>query len=387
MTIHFPLLSPEMHRHSQAVLNYLQHEIKKAGGHISFAHFMKLALYAPGLGYYTSGSYKLGERGDFVTAAEISPLFAKTLAGQFAAILETLPQGSILELGAGTGIFATEVLLELEKRQALPVRYFILEPSAELVERQKNLVLKTCPRFLSRLVWLDQLPETFRGIIFANEVLDALPVHCFRIENKTVKERCVAFNNNELVWKTTTPLSVELHKKVLALMKKYNLPSGYESEINLLLPRWIKTLANLMQEGVVIFFDYGYGRHEYYHPDRFNGTLRCYFQHRMHTNPFLYPGLQDMTANVDFTMVVKSALRANLDLAGYTTQGVYLMSNGITDGINTNPASINAYQQNQALKRLLFPSEMGNLVKTIAFTKNWKGPLKGFSQFDQRREL
>lgn len=387
MPIHFPPLSPEMRQHSEAMLERLRSEISLAGGYLSFARFMELALYAPGLGYYSAGSHKLGKKGDFVTAPEISPLFAKCLARQFARILTTLPYGDILEIGAGAGTFAKDAILELEQLQTLPGHYYILETSAELRERQQHLLKQACPLFYSRILWLDRLPDSFKGIIFANEVLDALPVHCFRIENQEVKERCVGLENDQLAWKLQPPLSTELHKKVLDLRKEYALPQGYESEINLVLPHWINTLAQVLQEGVLVLFDYGYGRREYYHSERGNGTLRCFFQHRCHADPFLFPGLQDITANVDFTTVVEAATQAGLDLAGYTTQSSFLLDCGITDFAGAPPSSMKQYQQNQALKLLMLPSEMGTLVKAMGFTKNWSGRLKGFSLLDRRRDL
>ncbi len=387
MTIHFPPISPEMRQQSEAVLAYIQADIKEAGGQISFARYMELALYAPGLGYYSAGSHKLGKKGDFVTAPEISPIFAYCLARQFAGILKTLPHGDILELGAGAGTFAKDVLAELEKLDLLPAHYFILEPSAELRERQKKLLQAACPRFFPNIHWLDLLPEYFNGIIFANEVLDALPVHCFRIKNQRVNERCVTVENGHLAWKETKTSDPELEKKVWALHKEFAFPEGYASEINLFLPHWIRTLAATLQEGVLIFFDYGCGRREYYRPERTEGTLRCYFQHRFHADPFLYPGLQDITTHVDFTTVVETAVQSDLTLAGYTTQSAFLLGSDIIDFVSAPPSSMQQYQKNQALKLLMLPSEMGSLVKALAFTKHWEGELKGFSLFDKRQEL
>jgi SAM-dependent MidA family methyltransferase len=387
MKIHFPPLSPEMLAHNEAVLSYLREELQKAGGVISFARYMELALYAPGLGYYSSGSHKLGKRGDFVTAPEISPLFAKCLARQFIEILKNLPEGNILELGAGAGTFAKDVLLELEQAKRLPAHYFILETSADLRERQKHLLEACCPHLLSRVLWLDRLPENFKGIIFANEVLDALPFHCFRIENNTIKERCVTLQEGQLDWIITDPLTPELKKSVEPLMAEFSFPEEYESEINLLMPHWIKTLADILQEGVIVLFDYGFGRREYYHPERTTGTLRCYFQHRCHADPFLYAGLQDITANVEFTTLVESAFKAGLDLAGYTTQSSFLLDCSVTDFATAPPFSMQQYQQNQALKLLMLPSEMGSMIKAVAFTKNWDQRVRGFALFDKRKEL
>jgi SAM-dependent MidA family methyltransferase len=387
MLPHLPPLSPEMAAHTKAVTAHLQDEIDKSGGAISFARFMELALYAPGLGYYAAGATKFGKNGDFITAPEISPLFGKALARQFADILRELPKADILELGAGSGLFAKDVLLELQKGPELPAHYFILETSADLRQRQQALLKEACPCFFSRLVWLDRLPDTFRGIIFANEVLDALPVHCFRIENQAVKERCVTFNNKQFEWLIREPLSAELTTKVAALIQDYALPDGYESEINLVAPAWISTLAKTLHEGVMLFFDYGYGRGEYYHPQRNSGTLRCYYQQRCHADPFILVGLQDLTAQVDFTSLAESSLDAKLDVAGYTTQSAFLMATGINDFLQEPASSRKHYQQNQALKLLMLPSEMGTLIKAIAFTKQWEKPLRGFALFDKRQEL
>jgi len=387
MPLHFPPITAEMQMHSAAVLDHVHSEIQKAGGLISFARYMELVLYSPGLGYYSSGSHKLGKIGDFITAPEISPLFAKSVARQFSQILNQLPDSDILELGAGTGIFAKDVLLELKKTNCLPRRYSILETSADLRQRQQAFLQNTCPDLYSRIHWLEHLPEKFKGVIFANEVLDALPVHCFRVEKQTVLERCVSLKNQQLTWALSPPLSSALNDQVQTLIQEFDLPPDYESEINLLLPHWIKTLAEILEIGTLIFFDYGYGRREYYHPQRSSGTLRCYFQHRLHDNPFLFPGLQDLTCSIDFTRVVESAVQAGLNLAGYTTQSAFLMACGITDFANAPPSSMQQYQQNLALKLLMLPSEMGSLVKALALTKNWHAELEGFRLFDKQREL
>lgn len=386
MPIHFPPLTSDMQAHTEAVTAHIRQEIEKKGKPLPFDRFMELALYAPGLGYYSAGAHKLGKMGDFVTAPEISPLFAQCVARQFADILEDLPNAGILEIGAGSGNFANDVLLALEKKQKLPLHYFILERSADLRERQQALLKKNCPHLQSRIIWLDRLPDSFCGIIFANEVLDALPVHCFRIENHTVKERCVSFKDGQFSWELAPP-SPQLKHKVLQLMEEYNLPNGYESEINLVLPHWVETLANILSEGVMIFFDYGYSRHEYYHPAKLNGSLRCYYQHRCHDNPFIFVGLQDLTTQVDFTTLVESAMHADLQLVGYTTQSAFLLNTGIAELMHAPPFSMQHYQQNQALKLLMLPSEMGTLVKAVALGQHWEKPLRGFSQFDKRHEL
>ncbi|HVY53525.1 MAG TPA: SAM-dependent methyltransferase, partial [Gammaproteobacteria bacterium] len=387
MPIHFPPLTQDMQAHCEAVKDHIRMEIQKAGGLISFARFMELSLYAPGLGYYSAGCHKLGKSGDFITAPEISPLFGKCVAHQFADILQALPNGDILELGAGSGVFAKDVITELAQLKNLPSHYFILETSAELRRRQQELLKAECPYYFSKIVWLDRLPQAFHGIIFANEVLDALPTHCFQIQDKKVLERCVAIKDNDFTWTAKEPLTVELAHKAESIAKEFNLLDGYHSEINLLIPHWIASLANTLNQGVIIFFDYGYSRKEFYHHDRSNGTLRCYFQHRCHDDPFIFCGLQDITASVDFTSLVEDALDARLQLSGYTTQSAFLLATGIAQFAEAPPFSMQHYQQNQAMKLLMLPSEMGTAVKAVAFTKQWDNPLRGFSLFDKRHEL
>lgn len=383
-----PPLTADMKAHSEALQDKIAVEIKENNGAISFARFMELALYTPGFGYYSAGSHKLGEGGDFITAPEISPLFAQCVGKQFAEILQNIPQAAILELGGGSGIFAQEALHALEKISCLPTNYYILETSADLRERQQIRLQKNCSSFFSRIIWLDRLPETFSGIIFANEILDALPVHCFRIEEQTVKERCVTFTNHQFDWVVTTPPpDSPLIHQVEPLQKALALADGYESEINLTLSAWIKSLADLLTTGIILFFDYGYGQREYYHPLRNTGTLRCYFQHRCHHNPFTLVGLQDLTADVDFTAVAASAHAAKLQVAGYTPQSAFLSACGIKQLLAQPAHSLEYYRQNQALKLLMLPSEMGSLVKVMALSKNWERPLCGFSHFDQRHTL
>lgn len=358
------------------------HILESAGG-ISFADFMHYALYTPELGYYSGCATKLGHNGDFITAPEITPLFARCIAKQCHAILQQLTQGSILELGAGSGRFAKDLLLELERLGLLPEHYFIVEISPNLRQRQRQLLATTCPHLLTRVQWLDTYPQDFVGIIFANEVVDALPVQCFRVEKDGIKERFVQWQNEQFTWHSA-PASPELSVAVQHLVDQYHLPHGYESEINLALPQWINTIATTLKQGILLIFDYGYGRNEYYHPDRQQGTLMCYYQHHAHTDPFQWPGLQDMTAHVDFTTVAKAATTAGLSLAGFTTQAGFLLSNGILEIIQNNQLdTIDQIQQTQAIKKLTLPSQMGEAVKVLGLSKNLDIPLQGFSLFSR----
>lgn len=375
--------------HSESLKDHIRQEIMAAGGVISFAHFMHLALYAPGLGYYSAGRQKLGKAGDFLTAPEISPLFAQCVASQCQQILTALPDGGdILELGAGSGIFVKDLLLELKEQGSLPNHYFILEVSADLRERQKNLLEMYCPDLIARVHWLDRLPEIpINGIIFANEVMDALPCHCFRIENREVKERSVTWHQEGFVWKTTEP-DAELKEKVESVIDLDSLPEGYESEMNLMLPAWINSMSAMLNKGVILLFDYGYGRAEYYHPDRSMGTLMCYHQQRRHSDPFILVGEQDMTAHVDFTSVIEAAVESGCELLGYTTQAAFLLAMGLLDLADMKTASvIEQVKQAEMIKKLILPAEMGEAVKVMALGKQFEMPLMGFALMERSRDL
>ncbi len=384
-----PLPDSISQAHSDKLSSLIRKEIQERE-FISFSRFMELALYAPGLGYYSAGLPKLGTRGDFITAPEISPLFAKCLARQCQPILETLHHGTILELGAGTGVLARDLLLELEQLNSLPSQYFILEVSADLRERQQVLLKAALPHLFSKIIWLDTLPVTpIGGIILANEVLDALPIHCFQIEGQIPLERCVTWENKQFTWKITAPTTPDLITQLELIQQECPLQDGYASEINLILPAWLRAIANSLNQGILLFFDYGYGQREYYHPDRRQGTLMCYYQHHKHSNPFTHIGLQDVTAHVNFTHVIESAIQAGLSLGGYTTQSSFLLACGLPELVAaqhlTHEAEI--FKQNQAIKLLTLPSQMGEAIKVMALTKDFEMPLLGFSFHERSRDL
>lgn len=376
--------------HSEKLTAKIHQEIVKSGGSISFAQFMELALYAPGLGYYTAGKHKLGAGGDFLTAPEISPLFAKSIARQCQQIAGELSFYDILEFGAGSGVFAKDILLALDEAEALPEHYFILEVSSDLRGRQKQLLQSECPQFLSRIHWLDHLPESpIQGIIFANEVMDALPVHLFEIQDDKVKERFITWQDNQFCFASEEPVTPGLKSQCEILHENYLLPNGYQSEIHIFLSAWIQSVAALLKKGVMLLIDYGYGRSEYYHPDRSMGTLMCYSAHQKHDNPLISVGLQDITAHVDFTTVIESADAEACKLAGFTTQAAFLTACGILE-IAEKEKDLSAkekFQQAQAIKKLLFPSEMGEIIKVMALSKEWDVPLIGFSLLDRKRDL
>lgn len=373
--------------HSKALTDFIRQDIIKSGGSITFARFMEKVLYEPGLGYYSAGAHKLGKGGDFVTAPEISPLFAQCVARQIQEVLIKLGTGDILEIGAGSGTFAKDLLRELKILGNLPENYYILEISADLRERQKKLLKQHCPEFLKHVIWLDSLPEEFVGVIFANEVMDAMPVNCFEI-SRGITERSVTWQSNQFSWILTQPSS-ELVERVQLIQDI--LPEGYQSEANLMLPTWIQSLGNSLKKGLILLLDYGYGRNEYYHPQRTHGTLKCFYQQHHHNNPFVYIGLQDITAHVDFTTVAESAITGNLkglSVKGFTTQAGFLLACGLLEIAEKNQVdTVTQYHQAQAIKTLTLPSEMGELIKAIALTKGLDTPLLGFSLQDRRRDL
>ena len=378
-------------QHSACVVEQLCNAMRTAGGAIPFARFMELCLYAPGLGYYSAGSRKFGAAGDFITAPEISPLFSRTLAHQYRAVLDELEGGEILEIGAGSGRMAADSLAELERLEALPQRYRILELSGELRQRQHETIERDLPHLVERVEWLDTLPEAgFRGVIVGNEVMDALPVERFRIAAEGLKARHVRQQGHSFAWQDNE-LSPSLRAAIEALPEhlRAQWPRGYESETCLALAPWIATLAATLDAGLLLLIDYGFPRHEYYHPDRNGGTLMCHYRHRAHTDPLILAGLQDITAHVDFTAVAEAAHGAGLTVAGYTTQAYFLLGAGINALLDAPDLGMEErFILAQGIKKLLLPSEMGELFKVIGLTRNLGAqPLAGFAMNDLRHKL
>jgi SAM-dependent MidA family methyltransferase len=396
-----PVPSEAALQHSRAVKELIDAELTVAGGWISFAHYMKLALYAPGLGYYSGGAAKFGQEGDFVTAPEISPLFGRAVARQAVQVLELADGGGdILEFGAGTGKLALDLLLELERLGRLPRLYFILEVSAELQQRQRQLFERYAPHLLLRVVWLERLPTKFNGLILANEVLDAMPVHLVAWRNAGLFERGVTSSvpsGDEFRWSERPLGEGELFEAARELTPRIASGNGnigddvdeYVSEISLATRGFMASLANILERGAIVLIDYGFGRGEYYHPQRSHGTLMCHYRHHAHDNPFYLPGLQDITSHVDFSAIAEAGTNAGLDLLGYTTQAYFLINCGITEILARMPAeNVKEYlpAANQ-LQKLVSPAEMGELFKAIAFGKNISQPLFGFTRGDKSRLL
>ena len=376
---------------SRRLSRHIRGLIDAAGGDIGFAEYMAACLYAPGLGYYSAGACKIGGAGDFITAPEVSPLFARCLANQCIDILGQLEDGLILELGAGTGRMAADLLLELERRDSLPEAYRILEPSADLKQRQQALLHARAPHLLGRVAWLARPPrQPFNGIILANEVLDALPLCRFGKAGAGWHEMRVGHDGRDFSWRprpATAPLKKALQQ--LERRLKTPLPAGYVSEFRPDFSDWLHAIQAPLAAGVLLFIDYGHAAHEYYQPQQAGGRLICHYRQRAHGDPFYYPGLQDISAPVDFTAVAEAACRAGLSVGGYTTQMYFLLANGLEDC----SAAINDMDSKtrsaclQQLKMLTLPDEMGERFKVIALHKNHNPPLCGFSIMDQRARL
>ncbi len=359
-------------------------QIEAAGGWIDFSRYMDLALYEPGLGYYSGGSVKFGVGGDFVTAPEISPLFGRALAQQVAQVLR-LAGGDVIEAGAGSGALACDLLLALETLDCLPRHYFILEVSADLRERQQTLLHERAGALAERVVWLERLPERIEGCVVANELLDALPVHVLRWSADGVYERGVTCSGGRLDWKDGNQVQGVLREQAGALP----VASGTISEIGLQAQAWVSTVSQALQRGALLLVDYGFGEREYYHPQREHGTLMCHYRQHAHDDPFFLPGLQDITAHVDFTAIAVAGRQAGLKLGGFVTQAQFLLNCGILALLEAqDPLQIARYLPHAAaVQKLLSPAEMGELFKVMALVRGLDEPLLGFVLGDQRRRL
>lgn len=376
-------------QHSEKLIALIKSEIDKKGGVISFQRYMELALYAPGLGYYAAGSIKLGEEGDFITAPEISPLFSQALANAILPIIDS--QQIILEVGAGRGRMAADILVYLKQQNKLPKEYWILELSADLRQRQKNIIEKSIPEFIDKVKWLDTLPEQFSGVVLANELLDAMPVQLFHKAEKGINEVNVIWLDDKFVFQFNPNTDDRLMARVTDIEAELEieLAAGYVSEINFSAEDWLKSIAERLQQGVIVLIDYGFPRHEYYHAQRKQGTLMCHYRHRTHPDAFVFPGLQDITAHIDFTAMADAALEAKLKVIGYTNQVSFLMGAGLLELAALNDESGVQKQMETAsqIKKLTLPHEMGELFKVIGFSKGRDVSLPAFEFRDLREYL
>jgi len=375
--------------HTASVAALIRRRIGEAGGWIDFEAFMDLALYAPGLGYYRAGGAKLGDGGDFTTAPEMSDLYSRCIARQCAEILGVVG-GGIVEFGAGSGRMAATVLEELAELDALPERYAILEVSADLLDRQRERIARLPERLRARVTWLDRWPaDPARGVILANEVLDALPCQRFTLRHGRIQALGVELAPDGGFREAERPVDPDLAAACKAVLRDLRepLPEGYVSEINLRVEPWIRGVAAGLRQGVALLIDYGLPRAHLYHPQRSEGTLRCHFKQRVHDDPLILAGVQDITAWVDFTRVAEAATSAELDVLGFATQAAFLLGTGITTLADqpTDPRE-RARVAGEA-RRLLLPGEMGEAFKVMALGRGYDTPLCGFAHQDLRGSL
>lgn len=381
---------PVATRNNACLVDLIRAEIAAAGGLLTFDRFMELALYAPEFGYYVAGAPKFGPGGDFVTAPEVSPLFGGCIALQAAEALGRLGGGDLLEFGAGSGALATQVLIGLEGQGILPDRYLILEPSPELQARQRELLAARVPHLAGRCQWLTGLPDRFQGLVLANEVLDAMPVHRFRIGDAGEPLEVFVSERDGVLTEVAGPVrSLGLAAAIADLQAAglAQLP-GYQSEINLRLGPWCAALGECLSAGLILLIDYGYPASAYYQPDRSMGTLMCHWRHQAHSDPYLHIGLQDISAHVDFTAVANAARRVGLEIAGFATQAQFLIGCGIDELLEFGaPDGLPAMAMTQAVKQLLLPAAMGERFKVLGLTRRLPGPWRGFSMRDLQDRL
>jgi len=363
--------------HSDRLLALIRGQIAGSGGVIAFSRFMELALYAPGLGYYSAGSRKFGAEGDFITSPELGPTFAQCVAEGAAQVFAQLgADADFFEIGSGSGAFAEAALRHLSAIGALPARYLILEPSADLRERQQaRLEASLAPDVFARLAWLDGPPESkWRGLLFANEVLDALPTPRFAVRGGEVYEEHVALDPQGALIRVDQPADALLHAAVRHVERYLGAPfaEGYRSELLPQLPYWIQAVGGLLQDGAMLFVDYGYPRQEYYLPERSDGTLVCHHRHRANANPFHLPGLQDITAFVDFTALAEAGVNAGFDFAGYCAQASFLINCGLPGRLAAIEAIndlVERHRRTNEVKRLTLPGEMGERFQVMGFQR------------------
>ncbi|MET0814808.1 MAG: class I SAM-dependent methyltransferase [Pseudoxanthomonas sp.] len=373
-----PLPDPDAARHSEALAALIRGEIAGAGGVIPFSRFMELCLYTPGLGYYSAGSTKFGRAGDFVTAPELGPLFAGCVATAVAPVLRELgPEAEFLEIGGGSGAFAEVMLKRLLAMDALPARYAILEPSADLRERQRERLGRSLiPPVFALVEWLDGPPEqSWNGILFANEVIDALPTPRFTLRDGEVFEEGVALDVDGRFVRSDRPADPLLAAAVRHLERTLgtSFPDGYRSELLPQLPYWIQAVRGGLESGAMLFVDYGHSRREFYQPQRDEGTLRAFYRHHTHNDVHAWPGLQDLTASVDFTALAEAGTHAGFDLAGYCTQASFLLANGLPELLQEADARASPAQLQQLrneAKLLTLPTEMGERFQVMGFSRD-----------------
>ena len=380
-----PAPSATAREHSDKVVAHISSSIAAAGGWISFADYMGAALYAPGLGYYASGTHKFGADGDFVTAPELTPLFGAALAAQLADVLSLVP-GEVIEVGPGTGRLCGDVLAALAARSVLPARYCLLEVSPDLRARQREHLRRSVPALMPRLEWIDVLPERWRGALIANEVLDAVPPHVVVRRDGVWHERGVALQGSRLAL-ADRPLAEGA--LLDAARARFPADLDYTSEINPAALALVNSLARRCESGALFVIDYGFPAAEYYHPQRHAGTTMAHYRHRALADVLVLPGLADLTAHVDFSAVARRGVAAGMAVAGFTSQASFLLNCGILDLLaqTGDPSSVTYLRESGAVQKLLSPAEMGELFKVLALTRGIDGVLRGFRAGDRSHRL
>lgn len=374
MIIDLPEPGPEAQAHSERLATLIRDEIARTAGALDFARYMELALYAPGLGYYSAGATKFGAAGDFVTAPELGFVFARCLARALAPTLRET-RGDILELGPGSGVLAAQLLLELARLDTLPARYRLLERSADLRERQRATLAQLCPHLQSSIEWLDVPPTTsWRGALIANEVIDALPVRTFAWNQDGLVERTVGVGDQgELAWRERTADAAFTQAVTQAIGNADDLPRPYQSEICSILKPWLAEVTQSLEHGTAWFIDYGYSRADYYAPHRRTGTLRCHYRHRAHDDPLILPGLQDITASVDFDALAQAAVEVGFQVANDESQAQFLIEHGLNEVFAQAYAEATdeaaRYRLAQEVKRLTLPGQMGEIFRVMEMAR------------------
>jgi len=389
MTTRLPSPSADAQAASRELSDCIAACIRTAGGWLSFADYMEMVLHLPGLGYYAGGAHKFGAGGDFITAPELTPLFGQALARQVAEVLRAVAPApslpTVLEVGAGSGKLAADLLAELETIDALPARYEILELSGELRDRQRQTLEAAVPHLAGKVFWLEELPETFSGCVLANELLDALPTHAVAWRAEGLTERGVRLMETGFGWAEERPAQGALAAAMAGLPAE----APFEGEVGLAAAAWVTEWGRRLGRGALLLIDYGLPRRELYHPLRRHGTLRCHYRQQMHEDPFWWPGLSDITTHVDFTGVAESGFAAGLDVLGYAPQASFLINCGIGEllAARQEAGGAQALRASGAVQMLLAPREMGEMFKVIALGKGIEQPLLGFARGDRSHSL
>jgi SAM-dependent MidA family methyltransferase len=377
MQSRLPEPSADERAHSDRLLQLLREQIASHGP-LPFSQYMERCLYAPGLGYYSAGKAKFGAAGDFITAPELGELFARCVVNAVQPVLAMLgDEADFLELGGGSGAFAEAALNALAAAGTLPRQYLILEPSADLRERQRERLRMNLPVELNaRVQWLDRPPEQdWRGVLFANEVIDALPTTRFTVRGGEIYEEYVALDGEGRLLRVDRPADALVAGAVRHVERDLGatFTDGYRSEILPQLPYWIQAVAGSLSAGLLLFVDYGYVRREFYLPERDDGTLMAHYRHRAHNDPFYLPGLNDLTASVDFTALAEAGNQAGFGVAGYLPQAQFLIAAGLQDVFEHAQAQVadehSRYRLAQQVKRLMLPDQMGERFQAMLLAR------------------